>query len=219
MSAWSFSKHIRKAGKLDQLKKKQDLRPVIIDGGVIARTWWGKAWNRNLESYAEYASRIGRGRSSVGSGAILDLQVSAGEITALVQGSRAKPYQVLIRIQKLNKNTWNLVASACRGKLASARRTAGRKIPQGSRRSVHAAKDRLVPVTQGDRIRVLLSGLGEHVQAHCSDALWHRRQARRRPDALFYASRCCHVRPDQRSRIEQEVGASPKDFAKEFPDD
>lgn len=130
MSFWSFSKHVRKTGKQDQLKKKQDLRPVIIDGGVIARTWWGKAWNKNLESYPEYASRSGRGRSSVGSGAILDLQVSAGEITALVQGSRAKPYQVLIRIQKLNKNTLNLVASACEGKLASPRELLAGKFPK-----------------------------------------------------------------------------------------
>jgi uncharacterized Zn finger protein len=119
MSQRSFSKHVRQAGKKDQLKKQQDLRPVIIDGSVIARTWWGKAWNKNLESYAEYAGLITRGRSLLGKGAILDLQVSAGEIKALVQGSRLKPYSISIRIQKLNKNTWNLVASACRGKLAS----------------------------------------------------------------------------------------------------
>ena len=91
MSHRSFSKHVRKAGKKDQLKKQQDLRPVVIDGGVIARTWWGKAWNKNLESCADYASGIGRGRSLVASGAVLDLQVNAGEIKALVQGSRLKP--------------------------------------------------------------------------------------------------------------------------------
>jgi len=119
MSTWSFSKHVRKAGKQDQLKKQQDLQPVIVDGGVIARTWWGKAWNKNLESYPDYANLIGRGRSSVGSGAILDLRVSPGEITAVVQGSRSKPYSITIRIKTLNKNTGNLVASACRGKLAS----------------------------------------------------------------------------------------------------
>ena len=119
MSAWSFSKHVRKAGKKDQLKKQQDLRPVIVEGGVIARTWWGKAWNRNLESSPDYASLIGRGRSSVANGAILDLQISAGEIKAVVQGSRPKPYSITIRIKTLNKNTCNLVASACRDKLGS----------------------------------------------------------------------------------------------------
>jgi uncharacterized Zn finger protein len=130
MALRSFSKHVRQIEKKDQLKKQQDLRPMIIDGSVIARTWWGKAWNKNLESYAEYAGLITRGRSPLASGAILDLQVSAGEIKAQVQGSRTKPYSILIRIQKLNRNTWNLVASACRGKLASLEELLGGKFPK-----------------------------------------------------------------------------------------
>jgi len=36
-----------------------------------------------------------------------------------VQGPRAKPYAITILIEKLNKNTWNTVASACEGKLGS----------------------------------------------------------------------------------------------------
>ena len=145
MAIWSFSKHVRKTGKKDQLKKKQDLRPVIIDGGVFARTWWGKAWNKNLESCADYASGIGRGRSIVASGAILDLQVGAGEIKALVQGSRAKPYQVLIRIQKLNKNTWNLVASACQGKLESLVALLAGKFPKAVEEAFLQPKTGLFP--------------------------------------------------------------------------
>ncbi len=145
MSHRSFSKHVRKTEKKDQLKKKQDLRPVIIDGNVIARTWWGKAWNKNLESYAEYASLITRGRSSLGSGAILDLQVSAGEIKALVQGSRAKPYSVLIRIKTLNKNTWNVVASACEGKLASLEELLDGKFPKAVEEAFLQLKTGLFP--------------------------------------------------------------------------
>jgi uncharacterized Zn finger protein len=145
MSAWSFSKHVRKTGKKDQLEKQHDLRPVIIDGSVIARTWWGKAWIRNLESREEYASLIGRGRSSVGSGAILDLQVSAGEIKALVQGSREKPYQVLIRINKLNKNIWNLVAKACKGKLASLEELLAGKFPKAVEEAFMRPKTGLFP--------------------------------------------------------------------------
>jgi len=203
MSAWSFSKHVRKTGKLDQLKKQQDLRPVTIDGGVIARTWWGKAWNRNLESYPEYASLIGRGRSTVGSGAILDLQVNAGEATALVQGSRTKPYQVTIRIQKLNKNTWNQVTSACEGKLGSREELLAGRIPQNVEEAFIRPRMGLFP-----------SPKEIEFACTCPD----RRQARRRPDVLFYASRCRYGRPDQRTRIEQEADVSSKGFTKEFPD-
>jgi len=120
MSSWSHSKFVRKAGKkLAQSEKPQALRPVIIEGSVLARTWWGKAWNENLESSEEYSNTIARGRSEVRSGAILDLQVNVGEVKALVQGSRPKPYAVTVSIQKLNKNIWNMAVAACEGKLTS----------------------------------------------------------------------------------------------------
>jgi len=137
MSFWGFPKYVHKAvkkeraeRKLAQLKKKQDVRPVIIEGSVIARTWWGKAWNKNLESYADYTNRIGRGRSYVRCGAVLDLQINAGEIKALVHGSRAKPYSITIKIKKLNKNTWQQVVSACSGKLESLEELLTGKFPK-----------------------------------------------------------------------------------------
>jgi uncharacterized Zn finger protein len=131
MSIRSFSKYVRKAEKkMAQSEKQQGLRPVIIEGSVLARTWWGKAWNKNLDSYTDYNNLIGRGRNSVQCGAVLDLQVSAGEIKALVQGSRTKPYAITILINKLNKNTWNLVSSACEGKLESLEELLAGKFPK-----------------------------------------------------------------------------------------
>jgi uncharacterized Zn finger protein len=137
MSFWSFPKYVCKADKkaraekkLNQLKKKQDVRPVIIEGSAIARTWWGKAWNKNLERYADYSNRIGRGRSYVRCGAVLDLQVNAGEIKALVHGSRAKPYSINIKIKKLNKNTWQQVTSECAGMLESLEELLAGKFPK-----------------------------------------------------------------------------------------
>jgi len=137
MSFWGFPKYISKAEKkakaeikLAQLKKKQDVRPVIIEGSVIARTWWGKAWNKNLESYADYTNRIGRGRSYVRCGAVLDLQINAGEIKALVHGSRAKPYSINIKIKRLSKNTWQQVTSECAGKLESLEELLTGKFPK-----------------------------------------------------------------------------------------
>jgi len=120
MSSRSFSKYVHKAEKkLAQLAKKQELRPVNIEGSVIAATWWGKAWNKNLESCADYADTLGRGRSIVQCGAILDLQISAGVVKALVQGTRAKPHAITITIHKLHKNTLNQITSAHEAKPAS----------------------------------------------------------------------------------------------------
>jgi uncharacterized Zn finger protein len=126
MAFWDFPRYVPKAEKqaqaarkLEQLKKKRDVRPVIIQGSAIARTWWGKSWNKNLERYADYSNRIGRGRSYVRHGAVLDLQIAEREIRSLVQGSRAKPYEIIIKIKKLNRNIWQQIAAACSGRLES----------------------------------------------------------------------------------------------------
>jgi len=90
-------KRARAERKLRQLRKKYpDLRPVIIEGRTLVRTWWGNEWNGNLEKYADYTNRIERGRSYVRHGTVLDLQISRGQISAMVQGSRRDPYKVAV---------------------------------------------------------------------------------------------------------------------------
>lgn len=106
--------------KLAQLKKKNPaIKPVIIEGSAIAASWWGKSWNKNLEGYADYSNRIGRGRSYVRHGAVLDLQIKPGEVSALVQGSTARPYEVTINIDPIAKRTWNRLTKESEGKLDS----------------------------------------------------------------------------------------------------
>ncbi|MDR0615504.1 MAG: SWIM zinc finger family protein [Synergistaceae bacterium] len=101
------------------MKKNPGISPVIIEGRKIARTWWGEAWNKNLESYADYANRIGRGSAYVKNGMVLDLQIAQGEIKALVQGSRRAPYDVLIRIDRLPDATWGSIVEQVSRKIGS----------------------------------------------------------------------------------------------------
>lgn len=106
--------------KLRQLKKKNpDIAPVILTGSKLAHTWWGKAWNANLEGYADFSNRIGRGRSYVRHGAVLDLAVTPGVIKALVQGSTSAPYRVTITINPLSRAVWDQIVDQCRGKIDS----------------------------------------------------------------------------------------------------
>lgn len=124
-------KKAKAAKKLKKLQKSNPaVRPVVIEGSAIARTWWGKSWNRNLERYADYENRIGRGRSYVRHGAVLDLQIRAGEATALVQGSRSQPYSVKITIKELAASRWNNIKSTCAGKLDSLPELLAGKFPQ-----------------------------------------------------------------------------------------
>jgi len=127
MSYWGFPKYVsvadkkaKAARKLKQMSKKNpDLKPVILQGSAIARTWWGKAWNLNLERYADYHNRIGRGRSYVRHGAVLDLQIHPGEARAIVQGSQSSPYSVTITIETLKKDIWQTIIEQCQGMLES----------------------------------------------------------------------------------------------------
>ena len=49
-------------------KNRQPVSPVTIEGRTIARTFWGKAWCDNLETYRDYENRLPRGRSYVRNG-------------------------------------------------------------------------------------------------------------------------------------------------------
>lgn len=124
-------KRAKAAKKLKKLQKSNPaVRPVVIEGHAIARTWWGKSWNRNLERYADYTNRIGRGRSYVRHGAVLDLQIRSGEVAALVQGSRSEPYAVKIGIREMAQGRWNTIKAACAGKLDSLPELLAGKFPQ-----------------------------------------------------------------------------------------
>ena len=86
-----------------QRKKGKEMHPIVITGRAITRTWWGNAWCENLEKYADYASRLDRGKRYVRTGTVVDLQIKTGKIEARVQGRRKTPYKVEIRISPLNQ--------------------------------------------------------------------------------------------------------------------
>jgi uncharacterized Zn finger protein len=113
-------KRDRAEKKLRQLRRKNpDLAPVILQGSKLAASWWGKAWNDNLEGYADYSNRIGRGRSYLRQGAVLDLKIEPGAVTALVQGSVSTPYTVKIAIDPMKQGVWQAIVDQCRGAVDS----------------------------------------------------------------------------------------------------
>jgi uncharacterized Zn finger protein len=101
------------------LKQGADLQPVVLDGHAIASTWWGKAWNENLERYADFENRLPRGRSYVRNGSVLDLKITATTITALVAGSSPKPYDITIKIKPLDKKVEQALMSKSRAAMDS----------------------------------------------------------------------------------------------------
>lgn len=135
----SFPKYVTVAEKrelallsIEKLRKKNPhIAPVILEGSKLTRSWWGKSWNLNLEGYADYSNRIGRGRSYVRNHAVLDLQITEGSIAALVQGSESRPYKIAISILPLAKANWDAITKECADKLDSMQELIRGKFPQG----------------------------------------------------------------------------------------
>jgi len=116
---------------LAKLKKKNpDIEPLIIEGRTLAKSWWGKAWNLNLESYADYENRIARGKSYVRNNMVLDLKITKGKVMAKVQGSRSKPYDVEISIDALSSEKWDHVATLCNHSIDSLEQLIEGKFPK-----------------------------------------------------------------------------------------
>jgi uncharacterized Zn finger protein len=91
-------------------------RPIRVDGGIRARSkrgaigeqWWSRRFIEVLESYG-MSSRLARGRSYARAGQVLDFELSQGKVTARVQGSRPRPYQVRIGVLPLTTAQWRRV--------------------------------------------------------------------------------------------------------------
>ena len=101
------------ASRKNAEKKGKALNPVVIQGRGIANSWWGRAWCANLEQYADFESRLGRGKRYVKTGAVIDLKIEKGKILAKVQGTRKTPYKVEIRISPLSEERCQEVIGKC----------------------------------------------------------------------------------------------------------
>ncbi len=98
-------------------KQGKVIQPVQLEGRTIARTFWGKAWCDNLESYMDYANRLPRGRTYVRNGSVVHLDIRPGEIEATVSGSSL--YQVRISIAPAAKAKWKKLCHECSGAIGS----------------------------------------------------------------------------------------------------
>jgi uncharacterized Zn finger protein len=108
----------------------QTYEPVHVEGRKLCSRWWGIAWCENLERYADYASRLSRGKRYVRAGAVLDLKVRTGLILAQVQGSRRHPYQVKIHIDPLTEKAAEKIRQQCIQKIKSLEELATGEFPK-----------------------------------------------------------------------------------------
>ena len=73
--------------------------------GQIGDSWWSKRFVSIIEGFG-HGSRLTRGRAYARAGNVLDLSVRPGEVAASVQGTRDKPYSVVLRIDVYSPEQW-----------------------------------------------------------------------------------------------------------------
>jgi uncharacterized Zn finger protein len=104
--------------KLAKLKKQgQSVSPVTVEGRKIAKSFWGNSWCSNLERYSDYENRLPRGRAYVRNGSVVDLQITKGEVSAMVAGSEL--YIVKISIKPVTAVRWKAICRDCAGSIDS----------------------------------------------------------------------------------------------------
>ncbi|MBL8793168.1 MAG: SWIM zinc finger family protein [Planctomycetia bacterium] len=112
--------------------------------GAFGQSWWAKRWIAILEGF-NIGARLGRGRSYARNGQVLDIQIEQGRVTARVQGSRPRPYDVAIRVKPLSPAEWaRLIEALSAQALYSAKLLAG-EMPEDIEEVFRKAKLSLFP--------------------------------------------------------------------------
>jgi uncharacterized Zn finger protein len=132
-------------------KAGQDMHPVRIEGRTIARTFWGKAWCDNLETYSDFENRLPRGRTYVRNGSVIDLKIEPGKVRARVMGSSL--YTIEIGITAVPDAHWKSLAKECTGSIASLVELLQGKLSKAVMERICQPKTGLFPTSRDIQLR------------------------------------------------------------------
>lgn len=133
---------------------REKKRPAPAHGIKIktaGTTWWGARWIEALERLgARYAGRLARGKTYARTGRTHDFVVTAGEVTARVTGSAAKPYVVRIALAKLDDAKWERAIAAMAAEARFAAELLAGEMPRAIDEAFRAADASLFPTAERD---------------------------------------------------------------------
>lgn len=140
------------------LKRAPELRPQRLpaDGiraksqqGAFGESWWARRWINVLEGFG-FGGRLSRGRSYARGGAVLEIGVVRGQVTANVQGSLPRPYQVKIALAPLSDAQWAAVIEAMAEQAIFAAKLLDGEMPQEIEQAFATARVPLFPRNSRD---------------------------------------------------------------------
>lgn len=82
-------------------------------GAIKISGWIAESWVRFISSFM-IGARFSRGKTYANKGQVLDIAVEPGIVSAKVQGSRRKPYDIKIKFQTLTQTAWENIAQRLR---------------------------------------------------------------------------------------------------------
>ena len=113
-------------------------KPRSTKGGIKSRVsrghfhgsnWWSLRWMEILESSID-AARLSRGRSYARRGQVVDIEIEPGLVTASVQGTRKKPYQIRLGFETLTDEAKALLLFRFRERSSFAARLLAGEMPE-----------------------------------------------------------------------------------------
>jgi uncharacterized Zn finger protein len=109
-------------------------------------SWWGRAWVDALEGRARLdPNRLPRGRTYARQNRVGTLEVGPGDVQARVQGRRAAPYRVRVRVRPFTEAEWDTVLDALAAKAGHAAALLDGELPPGVLDDLDEAGIELLP--------------------------------------------------------------------------
>jgi uncharacterized Zn finger protein len=117
--------------------------------GAFGKTWWASRWIAALEHLVN-PGRLARGRTYARTGQVISLEVDRDGVKAVVQGSRAKPYDVTITFKRLSDAEWDRVIDAMAAEALYAARLLSGEMPEQIEEVFATAGTSLFPTDASD---------------------------------------------------------------------
>lgn len=117
--------------------------------GGFGRSWWARRWIDVLESF-DVGSRLSRGRSYARRGQVLSIEIAKGRVSALVQGSRPKPYKVSIGVKSIPAGGWRKATAAMAAEAAFSAKLLNGQMPEDIEKAFASAGLSLLPESLAD---------------------------------------------------------------------
>jgi uncharacterized Zn finger protein len=104
------------------------LTPVKSAKKSISSSFWGQAWNRNLNHYSMFANQLAPGRTFLRNGAVIDLCVEKGTIRGLVAAQSL--CEVAVKARPVDTARWARLVERCSGSVRSLTDLMSGKLPE-----------------------------------------------------------------------------------------